>query len=75
MDGFGLRHVPLVLPRPKMDTPAGLFGGGCVCGWRSTGLENETRARKSAQQHCDHWNSLEAELTGVETIDPNPRYL
>lgn len=75
MDGYGLRHIPLVLPRRKMDTPDGLFAGGCVCGWRSMGLENEFRARRSAEQHCQHWNTLESELTNVETIDPDPGYL
>jgi hypothetical protein len=49
-------HIPQIVPRPKMDTPTGLFGGACSCGWVSDGLEPESGAFKSALQHADAKN-------------------
>lgn len=45
-------HVSKIEPRPKMDTPVGLFAGACSCGWKSAGLESERGAEASARQHC-----------------------
>lgn len=44
-------HNPLVKQRPKFDTPTGLFCGACTCGWVSNGIESESRALRSAEQH------------------------
>lgn len=46
-------HIPSIVPKPKMDTPTGLFGGACSCGWHSDGIESESGARKSADQHAE----------------------
>lgn len=62
-DGRTPKHAPLVVPRPKMDTPTGLFAGACVCGWVSDGLESESKAHRSAHQHVDA--KLAAESTAA----------
>jgi hypothetical protein len=55
-----MTHTPGAEPRAKMDTPTGLFGGVCSCGWRSTGLRgSEAKARGDAQQHVDARNAAE----------------
>lgn len=53
----GPAHRPSVAPKPKMDTPTGLFCGTCSCGWRSTGTDSESGAWVSAQQHADALNA------------------
>lgn len=51
------RHHPGTQPRPKMDTPVGLFGGTCSCGWRSHGLQSQPKAMVAAQAHADAQNA------------------
>lgn len=65
-------HVPGVAPRPKMDTPEGLFGGTCSCGWASTGLDTERGAMKSAQQHADRRNAQDEHAHCVARWDRLP---
>lgn len=49
-------HVPDTQAKFKMDTPAGLFGGVCSCGWKSGGLQTQPQALKSAQAHAEAKN-------------------
>ena len=51
-----VEHVPGTKPRPKMDTPTGLFAGICSCGWISSGIESQSGALKSATQHANAKN-------------------
>lgn len=46
------RHTPTAVHVPKMDTPTGLYAGGCSCGWRGTGLGSEKQAFNDARQHA-----------------------
>lgn len=52
-------HIPGTRPRPKMDTPVGLFGGICSCGWQSDGLQSRQQAMKSAEAHAAAKNPKE----------------
>lgn len=47
-----VRHTPYAVHVPKMDTPVGLFAGGCTCGWRGNGLGSEKQAINDAKQHA-----------------------
>lgn len=59
------RHEPRIVPKPKMDTPTGLFAGACSCGWVSQGIELAAGAWRSAQQHAEA--KLDDESTMTES--------
>jgi hypothetical protein len=45
------QHVISVVPRPKMDTPTGLFSWECSCGRVSTMVGTERQAQKAGDHH------------------------
>lgn len=47
-----VRHTPMAVHVPKMDTPTGLYAGFCSCGWRGNGLGSERQAIHDAKQHA-----------------------
>lgn len=46
-----MTHEITVVPRPKMDTPVGLFTWTCSCGKTSNMVGTERQAAQAGQHH------------------------
>lgn len=61
-----MNHVITIVPRPKMDTPTGLFTWVCSCGKTSDMIGSEWQAALAGRHHKEAKENLRKKEEGNE---------